>query len=528
MSQGTPELPSDKPVPESEPIRAAQYVRMSTEHQQYSTLNQEDVISEYAERRGFQIVETYADEGRSGLNVAGRESLKRLISDVQENSADFDAILVYDVSRWGRFQDADESAYYEYLCKRAGIEVHYCAEQFDNDGGPTSTIIKSVKRAMAGEYSRELSSKVFKGQCRLIELGFRQGGAPGFGLRRMLIDQSGKEKGVLKLGEYKSLQTDRVVLVPGPPEEVRVVIWIYEMFVNEGKRESEIADVLNNRNILTDLGRAWTRGTVNQVLTNEKYIGNNVYNRTSFKLKCKHVNNSPDMWVRADGVFESIVRPELFFMARGIIQERNRRFTDEELIDRLTALANRHPTLSAALIDAADDIPASSTFRSRFGSLIRAYRLAGYTPDRDYQYIEINRHLRELYPDLVADVIQKLDAVGASVTRDATTDLLLINGEYSASMVLSRCRQTAAGSLRWWIKIDERIAPDITILVRMDPANEKATDYYLFPLMDLSEPKLLLCETNGAHLDTFQFENLEYFTSLAARSTIGEQHEQTP
>jgi hypothetical protein len=62
----------------------------------------------------------------------------------------------------------------------------------------------------------------------------------------------------------------------------------------------------------------------------------------------------------------------------------------------------------------------------------------------------------------------------------------------------------------------------------MDPANEKATDYYLFPLMDLSEPKLLLCETNGAHLDTFQFDNLEYFTSLAARSTIGEQHEQTP
>ena len=96
---------------------------------------------------------------------------------MQTGRADFQAILVYDVSRWGRFQDADESAYYEYLCKRAGIEVHYCAEQFENDGSPTSTIIKSVKRAMAGEYSRELSAKVFKGQCRLIELGYRQGGA---------------------------------------------------------------------------------------------------------------------------------------------------------------------------------------------------------------------------------------------------------------------------------------------------------------------------------------------------------------
>ena len=117
-----------------------------------------------------------------------------MIDDVQSGNADFDAILVYDVSRWGRFQDADESAYYEYLCKRAGIDVHYCAEQFENDGSPAATIIKSVKRAMAGEYSRELSAKVFKGQCRLIELGFRQGGPAGFGLRRMLIDHSRQQR----------------------------------------------------------------------------------------------------------------------------------------------------------------------------------------------------------------------------------------------------------------------------------------------------------------------------------------------
>ena len=103
--------------------------------------------------------------------------LKQLIDDVQTGNADFTTILVYDVSRWGRFQDADESAYYEYICKRAGISVHYCAEQFENDGSPVSTIVKGVKRAMAGEYSRELSAKVFAGQCRLIELGFRQGGA---------------------------------------------------------------------------------------------------------------------------------------------------------------------------------------------------------------------------------------------------------------------------------------------------------------------------------------------------------------
>src|SRR5690348_1577258 len=95
--------------------RAAQYVRMSTEHQRYSTENQAVAIRQYAERRGLEVVRTYADEGRSGLRLDGRDGLKRLIDDVQGSKADFSTILVYDVSRWGRFQDADESAYYEYI-----------------------------------------------------------------------------------------------------------------------------------------------------------------------------------------------------------------------------------------------------------------------------------------------------------------------------------------------------------------------------------------------------------------------------
>src|SRR3974390_2279266 len=201
--------PGDTPP---EPIFAAAYVRMSTEHQQYSTSNQMDAIREYAKRRGMQITTEYSDEGKSGLNIQGRDSLAQMIKDVQSGAVLFTNILVYDVSRWGRFQDADESAYYEYICRRAKIEVHYCAEQFENDGSPVSTIVKGVKRAMAGEYSRELSAKVFIGQCRLIELGFRQGGSPGYGLRRLLVGQNGERKALLKMGEQKSLQTDRVIL----------------------------------------------------------------------------------------------------------------------------------------------------------------------------------------------------------------------------------------------------------------------------------------------------------------------------
>lgn len=504
------------------PIRAAEYVRMSTEHQQYSTENQSEVIRQYARQRGMEIVRTYADEGKSGLRIDGREALQRLIRDVEGGHADFSAILVYDVSRWGRFQDADESAYYEYICRRANIHVHYCAEQFENDGSPVSTIVKGVKRAMAGEYSRELSAKVFIGQCRLIELGFRQGGSAGYGMRRMLRDAAGQYKGALARGEQKSIQTDRVILVRGPDSEIATVRQIYRMFVEQGKAESEIAGVLNSEGCRTDLGRPWTRGTVHQVLTNEKYIGNNVYNRRSFKLKRKRVANPPAMWIRSNGVFEPIVTAEQFAAAQRIIQERSRRLTNEELLESLKRLFDQTGHLSGLLIDEAEGMASSSVYRSRFGSLIRAYQLIGFTPERDYHYLEINRRLRELHPQISKDVIENIERQGGKVERDPRTDILTVNGEFSASVVISRCGQTEAGTFRWLIRLDTSLRPDITVAVRLDAANREPLDYYLFPSLDHWSPRLRLGEENGVYLDTFRFSSLDYFFRMARRVRIQE------
>lgn len=499
---------------------AAMYVRMSTDHQKYSTENQEHAIREYAERRKIRIIKTYTDKGKSGLDINGREALQQLISDVEQGVAKFSSILVLDVTRWGRFQDADESAYYEYVCKRAGIDVQYVAEQFENDGSPVSTIVKGVKRAMAGEYSRELSAKVFAGQCRLIEKGFRQGGPAGYGLRRMLIDEDGIEKGKLKRGQHKSLQTDRIILVPGPEEEVKNVQWMYRAFVDERKNETEIANLLNSNGILTDLQRQWTRATVHQVLTNEKYIGNNVFNRTSCKLKKRRVNNDPDMWVRADGVFEAIVDPRYFYTAQGIIVERNRHFSNEDLLSRLKELHQRKGWLSGVLIDEADDMPSSGTYQSRFGSLIRAYEMIGYTPDRDYRYIEINRYLRQLHPEIITSVTERIQKHGGTIQECPNTGLLTINGEITVSVVISRCFQTGAGSNRWKIRLDTGLRSDITIAVRMDEENKEARDYYLLPALDIEDPKLRLADDNGISLDAYRFDDLECFFSLTERTDI--------
>ena len=113
---------------------AAAYLRMSTDLQINSTDNQMETIAAYAERAGFSIVRIYRDEGKSGLRLAGRPALRKLLCDASSGQAGFCAILACDVSRWGRFQDPDEAAEMELRCRRAGIAIHYCAEQFENDG----------------------------------------------------------------------------------------------------------------------------------------------------------------------------------------------------------------------------------------------------------------------------------------------------------------------------------------------------------------------------------------------------------
>lgn len=507
-------------APDTLPV--AQYVRMSTEHQRYSTDNQMEAISEYAGQNGMSIVQTYVDAGKSGLNLRGRAGLQQLLSDVQKPVPGFSAVLVYDISRWGRFPDPDEAAAYEQSCKRRGIKVIYCAEPFKNDGSLSSTVMVGLKRSMAAEYSRELSMKVFAGHRNLVQRGYRQGGAPGFGLRRQLIDEQHNIKGLLHRGEKKSIQTDRVLLVPGPDEEISTVLRIYQLFLEEGKPERVIASELNQQGSMTDLGRPWSRGTVHQVLTNEKYIGNNVYNRTSFKLKIEHRRNAPPDWIRKDAAFQAIVPEDRFWKAQTIIAQRSRHLNDEQMLELLRLLREKHGGISGILIDEEDGVPSSSSYRSRFGSLYRAYSLIGYTPRRDYAYLEINRALRRYYPTAVDEVKRGITATGATVTTCEQTDLLMINNEFTASIVVSRCRSTQAGQNRWLIHLDASLDPDVTVVVRMDSDNRLPRDFYVLPSLDFSKQKLPVAERNSLSLDFYRVEVLDAFYRLCARSQLAE------
>jgi DNA invertase Pin-like site-specific DNA recombinase len=355
---------------------AALYVRASTEHQNYSTDHQESALREYAAQHDFEVIAVYRDEGRSGLTLDRRNGLLQLLNDVQSGQAGYVAVLVYDVSRWGRFQDVDESAYYEYACRKAGIMISYCAEPFTNDGSPLATLLKGLKRAMAAEYSRELSAKVFRAQCRLTAAGYKQGGSAGYGLRRQCRSADGLTLRTLEIGERKSLPTDRVGFILGPGEEVAVVRRIFDMCTNRDMPDTRIAGILNAEGLTNQYGRPWSAHNVKGILTNEKYAGTLIFNRSTQRFRSSRRPNDTDKWIRVEDAFPGIVSNEMFNKTRQVRLRRGKHWTDDEMLDGLREILVEHGKVSADLIDNSC-LPSAKSYALRFRGLVAAYEAAG-------------------------------------------------------------------------------------------------------------------------------------------------------
>jgi hypothetical protein len=300
---------------------------------------------------------------------------------------------------------------------------------------------------------------------------------------------------------------------------------MFRWLIDEDLGFAEIAERLNEEGVVTDLNRPWTSSSVKTVLTGEKYIGNNVYNRQSFKLKKQHVENPPDMWIRKEGAFEGIVPLEIFMTAQEIITARSARLSDEELLDHLKRLYADAGELSGVLIDQAADMPSASTYASRFGSLSRAYGLIGHQRNLDHERIEVNRRLRALDPEIVKRTEAAIASAGGTVHCDVKSGLLHLNDELVISLVLARCQTLPDGRHRWRIRFDPaRLEPDVTLAVRLDYANEAELDYFLLPGLDLPRreirPDLNMCNRNSAHFEAFRFDDLSFFYAMFERVGI--------
>ncbi|HDX4255498.1 TPA: recombinase family protein [Escherichia coli] len=504
-------------------VRVAQYLRMSTDHQQYSLHNQSEYIKDYAEKNNMEIAYTYDDAGKSGVSIIGRHSLQQLLSDVEQKKIDIQAVLFYDVSRFGRFQNSDEAAYYSFLFERNGVDLIYCSEPIPTKDFPLeSSVILNIKRSSAAYHSRNLSEKVFIGQVNLIKLGYHQGGMAGYGLRRLLVDENGIAKEILGFRKRKSIQTDRVILIPGPKNEIKIVNSIYDLFIDDNMPEFIIAERLNEQNIPAENGTLWTRAKIHQILTNEKYIGNNIYNKTSSKLKSRLVKNPKNEWVRCDKAYKPIISKKKYNKAQEIIQLRSVHLTNDELLEKLKQKLESNGKLSGFIIDEDDTGPSSSVYRTRFGGLLRAYTLIGYKPGHDYSYIQINEALRSFYSGIIEDFKGEILKSNCYIDEYKYAPMLYINDELLISVLITKCTPMKSGKLRWKVRFDNSQKADITIVIRMDSQNISPLDFYIIPKIENEYSKMCMTETNNIRLDLYRFDNLDKLLQIITRMKVRE------
>ncbi|WP_142252617.1 recombinase family protein [Bradyrhizobium sp. UNPF46] len=506
-------------------LRAAQYLRMSTHDQRYSIQNQAATIAIYAQQNNLAIVRTYRDDGRSGLRIRNRAGLTELIDDASSGRADYDHILVYDVTRWGRFQDVDESAYYEFICKKNGIKVVYCAEQFSNDGSLLSNIAKNIKRAMAGEWSRELGVKVHAGQARIAGLGYRVGGPVGFGLRRELLDEAHQSRGQLSKGQHKALKTDRVKLVLGSEEERAVVGWIFHAFVTDRLSFTEIARRLNRNLVPCGDKVRWTDGKVRTILGNENYVGNLVYNRTSRRLGQKLIANPSDQWVRHNGVIDPVVDANLFARTQKMLAERRMELPEDEMLRRLRLLLHRKGRLSSRLINETPGVPSVSAFVLHFGTLRAAFERIGYVTKRDCDWIDTRNSWAEVIRKHAAYVAEVLASIRAHPSDISAVDhTIKVQGTARVTFMVARqTKKLKPGhTTHWRVYRRQEIEADMLAVLRLGAANREIADCVLIPAVAMTKRYLRLSSVTKLPPQAARVESFaEMVQALKTRFGIG-------
>jgi DNA invertase Pin-like site-specific DNA recombinase len=149
-------------------MKAALYLRRSTDEilQRDSLATQEEVLRVYAAECDHDVVAVYSDSA-SGRSTKHRDGFRELIRIVTTSTPPpFGIVLVRDVSRWGRFNDIDESAYWEFMLASHGVRVAYIEERFGEDSSPYSALLKTMKRFVAAEFSRDKSRLIQFGNAR--------------------------------------------------------------------------------------------------------------------------------------------------------------------------------------------------------------------------------------------------------------------------------------------------------------------------------------------------------------------------
>lgn len=319
-------------------MRVALYVRRSTiDLQPDSLAAQEELLRAHATEHGHEVIRVYSDSA-SGKYIDRREAFRRLIDDVKQGP-DFAAVLVRDVSRWSRAENTDEAGFYEFICRTNGVQVLYVDESFGPEQSPYALLMKSVKRAMAAEFSIEKARTVRASHARLVRQGFWPTGSVPYAMRRVLVDDAGIELRTLAPGDRKALSNQRVKLASGDPSLVAIVRRIFSAYAGGATVPRIAADLVAERTP-SSKGSVWTPAMVSYVLQNEAYAGTLVYRYRNGDKPSALLNlrdGPSDRIVRCENAHPALIERHLWDSVQARIRGASQRRTDAMLLDDLRA-----------------------------------------------------------------------------------------------------------------------------------------------------------------------------------------------
>jgi DNA invertase Pin-like site-specific DNA recombinase len=479
---------SEPPAPR---FRAVAYYRHSAQDRQENSVSiQQEQVQQWARENGVDIVQEFADRGKSGLTAEGRDGFNDMMENWVKERRDFDFVLCLDVSRWGRFQDIDLSATYSAECKRHGKQVIYTTLGKPKPNDQLHQVYVQFERYRAAQYSRELSDKVFRGCVKIAQQGYWAGGKPPFALQRLLLDESRKPVQKLAAGQRKSIQNQRVTLALGDEVHVATVRRIFREFTETLRGMHEIAAALNRDGTKSPGGGEWDRAKIRRILLNELYIGTLVYNRTTQKLKTPTLHN-PETSGSGDWAFDPLVEQSVFDQAQrltrapfgtpGVVLEQLRRIWKREFFVLAAAVMRLHP----------------STYAKHFASLDAAYQ--------------------QVFREALQQVKQEVESQLRSLVQEVESydDFLVLNRRFTV-LIQPSVPVPHGYSQYWYFRPDMRGVVDITLGVPVSgPQGPEILGYLALPRLLVEDHGIRLFSSSESRLDMYGHTGLDIIFQLA-------------
>ena len=250
------------------------YLRMSDISQDTSIEQQLEQINALVRRENYRIVKIYKDEGKSGSHsIEKRIGFLAMLADISAGKhPGVKAVCCLDISRFGRL-DSIDGAFAKQTLRGAGVILHTVLDGAIDWREQTSRIVDAVLSEAQHDFSVRLGQKTLKGKLRAFQQGDFFGYKIPYGFARRLTAEDGSQHLVARAEKFSKPKGWRGEVILGTQEEIDAILWMFVEFDRRDIGYRWLASELNLKGILSPTGKKWHSKVVQEILQNEKYIG---------------------------------------------------------------------------------------------------------------------------------------------------------------------------------------------------------------------------------------------------------------